>query len=69
MAAEPSACPHNLSSLCASHCADSAWKQQMLKAWRPILTPRLVILLFTAVGVVFIPIGIAIVVTSNQVRL
>ena len=47
--------------------ADSAFKQQTLKAWRPILTPRMVIALFAAVGVIFIPIGIAIIAASNQV--
>jgi len=47
--------------------SESAFKQQTLKAWRPILTPRLVILLFSLVGIVFIPVGIGIIVTSNQI--
>jgi len=46
---------------------DSAFRQQNLKAWRPILTPKLVILLFLGVGCVFVPIGIAVIVASNSV--
>ena len=45
----------------------SAFKQQTLKAWRPILTPRLVILLFSVVGTIFVPIGGIILSISNQV--
>ena len=45
----------------------SALKQQTLKAWRPILTPRLVILLFSTFGIVFVPIGAIIIGFSNQV--
>jgi len=46
---------------------NSAFKQQTLKAWRPILTPRLVVMLFSGVGIIFLPIGIAIIVASNQI--
>ena len=45
----------------------SALKQQTLKAWRPILTPRLGILLFSTFGIVFVPIGAIIIGVSNQV--
>ena len=45
----------------------SPLKQQTLKAWRPILTPRLVILLFAAIGIIFIPIGTLIISVSNGV--
>lgn len=45
----------------------SAFKQQTLKAWRPILTPKLVILLFSSVGIIFVPIGAIILGVSNQV--
>jgi len=48
--------------------ADTPFKQQTLKAWRPILTPRLVILLFSLVGVIFIPIGAIIISASNDVE-
>jgi hypothetical protein len=38
-----------------------------LKAWQPILTPNIVISTFAAVGVVFLAIGIAVLVSSNKV--
>lgn len=47
---------------------NSAFKQQTLKAWRPILTPQLVILLFSVVGIIFVPIGGIILSVSNQVE-
>jgi len=47
--------------------ANTAFKQQRLKAWQPILTPKPVILSFLIIGIVFIPIGIGIVISSNQV--
>ncbi len=47
--------------------SDSAFKQQKLKAWQPILTPKWVISCFTLVGAIFIPIGIAIMLASREV--
>lgn len=47
--------------------ANTAFKQQRLKAWQPILTPKPVILSFLIIGIVFIPIGIGIVSSSEQV--
>lgn len=47
--------------------ANTAFKQQRLKAWQPILTPKPVILSFLIIGIVFIPIGIGIVISSNDV--
>lgn len=47
--------------------AESAFKQQKLKAWQPILSPKWVISSFLAVGVVFIAIGIPILMASNEV--
>jgi len=47
--------------------ANTAFKQQRLKAWQPILTPKPVILAFLIVGIIFIPIGIGIVISSNEV--
>ena len=38
-----------------------------MKAWRPVLTPRLVILLFSGLGIIFIPIGALIISVSNSV--
>jgi len=48
--------------------ANTAFKQQRLKAWQPILTPKPVILSFLIIGIVFIPIGIGIVISSDQVQ-
>jgi len=47
--------------------AESAFKQQKLKAWQPILSPKWVISSFFGVGAVFIPIGIVILMASGQV--
>lgn len=46
---------------------DTAFKQQRLKAWQPILTPLWVILTFVAIGIMFIPIGIVLKVQSDNV--
>lgn len=48
--------------------SESAFKQQKLPAWQPILTPRWVIGTFIVVAVVFIPIGIVILDASNKVQ-
>jgi len=45
----------------------TAFKQQQLPAWQPILTPLPVIITFLLIGVAFIPIGIALLVASNNV--
>jgi hypothetical protein len=45
---------------------DSAFKQQRLKAWQPILTPRWVIGTFILIGIVFVPIGISLKVGSDS---
>jgi len=37
--------------------ANTAFKQQRLKAWQPILTPKTVLPIFFAIGIVFAPIG------------
>jgi hypothetical protein len=37
--------------------ANTAFKQQRLKAWQPILTPKTVLPIFFAVGIIFAPIG------------
>jgi len=47
---------------------DTAFRQQRLKAWQPVLTPKWVIGTFLVVGIVFIPIGAAILVSSSQVK-
>jgi len=47
---------------------NSAFKQQRLKAWQPILTPKSVIPTFFVIGVVFIPLGIGLYITSQSVH-
>nr|BAE41961.1 unnamed protein product [Mus musculus] len=43
-------------------------KQQRLPAWQPILTAGTVLPTFFIIGLIFIPIGIGIFVTSNNIR-
>lgn len=45
----------------------TAFKQQQLSAWQPILTPNSVILTFAAVGAVFLLIGILVLIASGDV--
>jgi len=47
--------------------ANTAFKQQRLKAWQPILTPKPVIFTFLILGIVFIPIGVVLLSYSNSV--
>uniref|UniRef100_A0A8D0CBH7 Cell cycle control protein n=1 Tax=Salvator merianae TaxID=96440 RepID=A0A8D0CBH7_SALMN len=47
---------------------NTAFKQQRLPAWQPILTAGTVLPAFFVIGLVFIPIGIGIFVTSNNIR-
>lgn len=47
---------------------NTAFKQQRLPAWQPILTAGTVLPTFFIVGLIFIPIGIGIFVTSNNIR-
>ncbi len=46
---------------------DSDFKQQRLKAWQPILTPKWVIATYALVGIVFIPIGAALKAASDNI--
>ncbi|KAF2432233.1 Lem3/Cdc50 [Tothia fuscella] len=48
--------------------ANTAFRQQRLKAWQPILTPKTVLPLFFAVGVIFAPIGGLLLWASSQVQ-
>ncbi|KAI9716555.1 MAG: hypothetical protein M1812_005286 [Candelaria pacifica] len=48
--------------------ANTAFRQQRLKAWQPILTPKTVLPLFFAVGVIFAPIGGLLLWASAQVQ-
>ncbi|EHB06815.1 Cell cycle control protein 50A [Heterocephalus glaber] len=47
---------------------NTAFKQQRLPAWQPILPAGTVLPTFFIVGLIFIPIGIGIFVTSNNIR-
>jgi hypothetical protein len=47
---------------------DTAFRQQRLKAWQPILTPKTVLPLFFAVGVIFAPLGGLMLWASSQVQ-
>ncbi|XP_030574562.1 cell cycle control protein 50A-like [Archocentrus centrarchus] len=47
---------------------NTAFKQQRLPAWQPILTAGSVLPAFFVIGLIFIPIGIGLYVTSNNIR-
>ncbi|KAH9845250.1 LEM3 (ligand-effect modulator 3) family / CDC50 family [Teratosphaeria destructans] len=47
---------------------NTAFRQQRLKAWQPILTPKTVLPLFFAVGIIFAPIGGLLLWTSAKVQ-
>ncbi|XP_041367518.1 cell cycle control protein 50A-like isoform X2 [Gigantopelta aegis] len=47
---------------------DTKFKQQKLPAWQPILTANTVLPAFFAIGLAFIPLGIALLVTSNNIK-
>lgn len=47
--------------------SDSAFKQQRLPAWQPILTPKPVISFFIIAGLIFIPLGVLFYLTSEGV--
>ncbi|KAI9777002.1 MAG: hypothetical protein M1839_009146 [Geoglossum umbratile] len=48
--------------------ANTAFRQQRLKAWQPILTPKTVLPLFFIVGIIFAPIGGLLLWASSQVQ-
>ena len=48
--------------------AGSAFKQQKLPAWQPILTAGTVLPTFFLIGIAFIPIGFGLLLSSNQVK-
>lgn len=47
---------------------NTAFRQQRLKAWQPILTPKTVLPLFFAIGIIFAPIGGLLLYASSQVQ-
>lgn len=48
--------------------SDTAFKQQRLKACQPILTPIPVIITFLVIGIIFVPVGVVMLISSNNVR-
>ncbi|KAH9410420.1 Cell cycle control protein 50A [Tyrophagus putrescentiae] len=48
--------------------SNSAFKQQKLSAWQPILTAGTVLPTFFLIGVAFIPVGIGLLISSYQVK-
>ncbi|XP_017784332.1 PREDICTED: cell cycle control protein 50A [Nicrophorus vespilloides] len=48
--------------------SDSAFKQQRLPAWQPILTAGTVLPAFFVIGIAFIPVGIALLYFSDEVK-
>ncbi|KAK2615454.1 hypothetical protein N8I77_002205 [Diaporthe amygdali] len=48
--------------------ANTAFRQQRLKAWQPILTPKTVLPLFFSIGIIFAPIGGLLLYASSQVQ-
>jgi len=47
--------------------ANTAFKQQRLKAWQPILTPKTVLPTLLIIGIIFAPIGALLITGSNKV--
>jgi hypothetical protein len=45
----------------------SAFKQQRMPAWQPVMSPPYVISCFLIIGCIFIPIGIVVIVTSDKI--
>ncbi|KAJ1929951.1 alkylphosphocholine resistance protein lem3, partial [Tieghemiomyces parasiticus] len=48
--------------------ANTAFKQQRLKAWQPLLTPKTVLPTFFAVGIIFAPLGGVLLWASDSVN-
>jgi hypothetical protein len=48
--------------------SDTAFRQQRMKAWQPLLTPGPVIIAFLVIGIVFVPLGVILLITSNNVH-
>ncbi|KAJ6440479.1 LEM3/CDC50 family protein [Purpureocillium lavendulum] len=49
--------------------ANTAFRQQRLKAWQPILTPKTVLPLFFTIGIIFAPIGGLLLWASSKAKL
>ena len=55
--------------ICCLPVIDSKLKQQKLPAWQPIMTAGTVLPIFFAIGIAFIPLGVALLITSNNVSI
>ncbi len=53
--------------MCDVLVADTKFKQQKLPAWQPIMTAGNVLPAFFAIGICFIPLGVGLLVSSNNV--
>ncbi|CAI4215132.1 unnamed protein product [Parascedosporium putredinis] len=60
--------PSGYRSFRSSDRGDTAFRQQRLKAWQPILTPKTVLPLFFTIGIIFAPIGGLLLYASAQVQ-
>ncbi|KAI0230913.1 Cell cycle control protein 50A [Lamellibrachia satsuma] len=47
---------------------DTKFKQQKLPAWQPIMTAGTVLPVFFAIGIAFVPLGVALLITANNVQ-
>ena len=52
----------------ANWIVDTAFKQQRLKAWQPILTPKTVLPTLFIIGILFAPIGALLIWGNSKVR-
>ena len=67
--ASASAIPYSLSAELTPHFrTDTAFKQQRLKAWQPILTPKTVLPTLLIIGFIFAPVGGLLIWGSGLVR-
>ncbi|XP_074660025.1 cell cycle control protein 50A-like [Tubulanus polymorphus] len=63
------ATPQNGEEKTKSRCPeDTDFKQQRLPAWQPILTAGTVLPAFFAIGIAFIPLGVALFITSSNIQ-
>lgn len=46
---------------------DTPFKQQRMAAWQPILTPLKVVAIFGVIGIIFVPVGVSLLSTSNSI--
>lgn len=47
---------------------DTAFKQQRLPSWQPVLTPFRIIIIFLIIGIIFLPVGVSLLQISNNLN-